>query len=213
MGTSTSRLGLFKPAVSDLMSDVNNHLNANLDKIDAAMPFTRAGADPGAPYVGQLTLRSDLSDKAQIRESAAWREWAQYYTPVSIETETNVTTTSTTYTAGADVLSTTFNAPHNGRVWVTVSALGFQSTNNDGFCGFEIRNTNAAGAVVVAAADNKAIECNGVNGFQGSFRVMVSGLTPLTQLYYIQTMIRSESGAATYTAGWRRLEVERRHCT
>lgn len=212
-GTYTSRLNLYKPSGSDLMSDVTNHLNANLDKLDAAQPFIRAASLPASPYGGQIAVNSAQDDTPYIR-SITWFETVKIPTYVVAntgESETDITTVSTTYGAGATVVSCTFTAPANGRVWLNLSA--FIENNNASrlaYLSVEVRETNAGGAIVMAAADRKGIQVQGPSGLQSTRRILVTGLTPFTQTYYAQAMLRTSNADGTATAFWRRIEAETR---
>lgn len=73
MATTTTRLGLTKPAASENI-DVAL-LNTNADAIDAAMSFRpcTSGTRPGSPYDGQTIIETDTG-KAYVRRGASWRQ-------------------------------------------------------------------------------------------------------------------------------------------
>jgi hypothetical protein len=72
MSTTTTRLGLVKPAGTEAY-DVNV-VNANSDKVDAAMPLSVTSTTrPSSPYAGQVIHESDTSE-ILVRNAAnsAW---------------------------------------------------------------------------------------------------------------------------------------------
>lgn len=71
MGTTTTRLGLFKPDGTDFV-DRPADLNANWDAIDAAMGFQRLGSFPGSPYSGKGIHRSDQNDRPYFFNATTW---------------------------------------------------------------------------------------------------------------------------------------------
>ncbi|WP_433242490.1 hypothetical protein [Actinomadura nitritigenes] len=125
--------------------------------------------------------------------------------PVIISTETDQTTTSTTFINGG--LGTTFVPPPSGLVYVTVSGAVECEAPSTAFLGWEIRLTNASGAVVVAADDRRAVGVQEDKFAQASYRCPVSGLTPGTT-YFIRAMLRTTNAAQTASAFWRELLVE-----
>jgi hypothetical protein len=69
--TFTPRFNLEKPANNDYVDTWDQVVNANLDKLDAALATVPVvTADPSAPAAGQMWVRSDLS-QLRIRVGAA----------------------------------------------------------------------------------------------------------------------------------------------
>lgn len=107
---------------------------------------------------------------------------------------------SNVYAADSPACAVTFAAPPTGQVYVTVTA---NNTTGAVWQSWEIRETNAVGTVIVAAADANAVELGGNN--QASTRSLATGLTPGKQ-YYCRTIIRCNAGAGNVAS--RRLLVE-----
>jgi hypothetical protein len=60
--TFTPRFNLEKPANNDYVDTWDRIVNANMDKLDAALATVPvATTDPSAPAAGQMWVRSDLS--------------------------------------------------------------------------------------------------------------------------------------------------------
>jgi hypothetical protein len=76
MSTTTTRLGLYKPAAdgSELVNVVTD-LNNNLDSIDAKMGafVCTSGTRPGSPYNGQFIRETDTG-KLMLWDGTAWRQ-------------------------------------------------------------------------------------------------------------------------------------------
>ncbi len=69
--TFTPRFNLEKPANNDYVDTWDQVVNANMNKIDAALAAVPvATADPPAPAAGQMWVRSDLS-QLRIRVGSA----------------------------------------------------------------------------------------------------------------------------------------------
>jgi hypothetical protein len=71
MATFTTRLGLRKPATTDLV-DVGTDVNDSMDIIDNAIGFFRTNAFPGSPYSGRPIMRSDLTDNLFVYNGSVW---------------------------------------------------------------------------------------------------------------------------------------------
>lgn len=127
--------------------------------------------------------------------------------PVSGFSGTDVTTTSTSFVAGSPLVEATFIAPPSGSVYITVSSAPECDVPSSATCSFEVRVTNSAGAVVLAAADDRGVGVQEDNWAQASYRYLLTGLTPRAQ-YYARTMHRSSNGAATATFFTRGILVE-----
>lgn len=72
MATFTTRLGLRKPAGSDLVT-VGTDINDSMDIIDNAIGFSQLGAFPGTPYTGRPVTRTDLSNNSFIWTGSVWK--------------------------------------------------------------------------------------------------------------------------------------------
>lgn len=127
--------------------------------------------------------------------------------PVEDEDGTDVNSTSTTFEAGSPVVSVTFNGPPSGKVIVTVYAQLECVSPSSAYCGFEIRETNASGTIVVAASQDVAAAKQEADFAASSRRKLITGLTP-GQLYYAQTMHRTSNGANAATLFHRAILVE-----
>jgi hypothetical protein len=115
------------------------------------------------------------------------------------------TTTSTTFATPGTVVETTFIAPPSGVVMVVIGGqLVNGAAGNQLFLGFEVRNTNVSGSVVLAASDNNALQSKDVNDFMASMIIPVSGLTA-GNTYYVRLLNRVTAGTGTMTR--RRLNV------
>lgn len=116
-----------------------------------------------------------------------------------------VTTTSTTFATNGANVELTFVAPPSGAAMVVVGGqLVNGAAGNQVFLGFEVRNTNVSGSVVVAASDNNALESKSTTDFMASMVIPISGLTP-GNTYYARALHRVTAGTGTLTR--RRLNV------
>lgn len=126
--------------------------------------------------------------------------------PVSGFDETDTTTTSTSFISGTSV-SATFIVPPSGKVYVTVSGALECAAPSAAQLSFEVRVTDSAGAVVLAATDANGIGQQEDKWSQGSYRHLVTGLTPRVQ-YYARTMHRTSNAAQTASFFRRGILVE-----
>lgn len=142
-------------------------------------------------------------------DGAAWKfkEPGNQCPPMSAFNGTDVTTTNTSFIAGSPLVETTFLAPPSGSVYITVSSAPECDAPSSATCSFEVRVTNAAGAVVLAAADDRGVGVQENNWAQASYRYLLTGLTPRVT-YYARTMHRSSNGANTATFFTRGILVE-----
>lgn len=213
MATSTTRLGLRKPADTDVVS-VTTDLANNYDAIDGALSGQVVSAFPGSPFIGKIVLRSDLSNQPYIWDGTAWRAIpvgrSDTSLPKQVRDATSISTTSTTYVVGSTLLSTTFNAPHSGSVYITLTAQVEGTSPSSGWASWELHLTNQAGAIVSgwAANDFQAVQMQDNFNVRASERTLVTGLTPITQLYYIQAMIRTSNSANACNVFDRKLLIE-----
>lgn len=161
---------------------------------------------PAAPTAGQRIWRTDKG-YYETWNGSAWKVKDFLSSPVSASSETDQTTTSTSFAAGSTQVSTTFVAPPSGIVYVTVSGTIECEAASSAYLGYEIRNDTVAGSVVQATDDRRAFAVQGDNSVQGSFRKAVTGLTA-GNTYFIRTMLRTSNGASTAQAVWREIIVE-----
>jgi hypothetical protein len=166
------------------------------------------GSDAGRPANPTAAQRIWRSDKGYYEwwNGAAWKVSAALSTPVSASSETDVSTSSTSYTAGSPQVSTTFVAPPSGIVYVTVSAAIECVAPSTASCSWVIRNTSVAGSVVVAADDRQAVMVQEDHFVSASYRKLVTGLTA-GNTYFIRTMHKT-SGAGAADLFWREILVE-----
>lgn len=87
MATTTTRLGLRKPASSDSV-DVATDIDASYDKIDANVGrfICTSSTRPGSPYQGQLIYETDTKDAYQWNGTS----WKKDYTAESLVSATAV---------------------------------------------------------------------------------------------------------------------------
>lgn len=142
-------------------------------------------------------------------DGATWKftEPGSQCPPVSAFNGTDVTTTSTSFVAGSPLVEGTFVAPPSGKVYITVSSAPECDAPSSATCSFEVRLTNSAGAVILAAADDRGVGVQENNWAQASYRHLLTGLTPRVT-YYARTMHRSSNAAATATFFTRGILVE-----
>jgi hypothetical protein len=160
---------------------------------------------PAVPYISEEIYRTDKG-YFEWWNGLAWKIRAALLTPVSASSETDVSTSSTSYTAGSPQVSTTFVAPPSGIVYVTVSAAIECAAPSTASCSWEIRNTSVAGSVVVAADDRSAVMVQEDHFVSASYRKLVTGLTA-GNTYFIRTMHKT-SGAGAADLFWREILVE-----
>jgi len=129
--------------------------------------------------------------------------------PTQASSETNQTTTSTSFQAGATLCDLTFVAPPSGKVYVTVSgeiensvAATLTSLAVEVYLG-----TSSAGTLFKAADDADALRTQGTDNVKASRRTLVTGLTA-GSTYYAQTRLRSSNSGDTASAFSRYLIVE-----
>lgn len=120
---------------------------------------------------------------------------------------TTITTTSTTYVAGSPLVEATFLAPPSGKVYITVSGQSECAAPSSSQISFEVRNTNSAGSVVLAASDDRMVGMQEDKWSAGSRRHLLTGLTAKNQ-YYARSMHRTSNAANTATVFTRGILVE-----
>ncbi len=191
------------------ISDLDGRVDAVESDIDTNIaPFIihvcTSATRPPAPFEGMTIYETD-TDRYAYYTGTAWAY--RVLVPSVASSEADQTTTSTTFTAGSSPPNVTFVAPASGIVYVTVSGTVECETPSSAFLGWEIRETNAAGAVVTAADDRRALVVQDQYFVQASYRTRVTGLTAHAT-YYAQTMLRTSNASQTATAFWRELMVE-----
>ncbi len=149
-----------------------------------------------------------------LRAGGVWRRFGPGATqPQSVDASADlIGLTNTTFDPGtaAQWLGLTFNAPHSGMVWVTVS--GHSEVNTSGanaYLSFEIRNgsTIGAGGVFLAAATDNGVAIGGpgVTRLNASRRRLITGLTGGSD-YNMRTLHLTTSG--NYDVFHRELTIE-----
>jgi hypothetical protein len=118
--------------------------------------------------------------------------------PVQTFEGTNFTSATTTYTIGSPVCSVTIVAPASGSLYATIATRASNATaGQSSLLAFEVHVTNAAGALVLAASDDRAVQLATTGNQSASFRYMLTGLTPGTT-YYAQTLYRASGGTGNW---------------
>ncbi len=127
--------------------------------------------------------------------------------PVTSFSETDQNTTSTTPQAGSPIVSATFIAPPTGKVFVHIQGAMEGTSPASAYISFEVRVTDAAGAVVLATADDRAIGQQESFWSQSGATFLVTGLVPRVQ-YYARTMHYSSAAGSDATIFRRRITVQ-----
>lgn len=165
-----------------------------------------SGARPSSPVDGMEIYETDTKLKRRwFAAQGAWVIWPPQI--VEQSDTTTMTTTSNGFTVGSTPCDATFAAPPSGKVLVAVSG-NIEGFSPEGACylSYEIRNDNAAGAVVVAAGFGNALMSQGVTNIQATFQRLHSGLTA-GNTYYIRTMHASGTAGSTVSIFQRRITV------
>lgn len=209
MATTTTRLNLRKPATSDTVN-VTTDISNNMDTLDTAAGFERRTDFPSSPFTGKAVMRSDRSDRCYVYDGTNWEEVLIRSAIMAVQQdfdETQVTTTSTSYTSLSPAVEITFVAPPSGAVIVTVTANLECVSPSSAFASWEMRETDSSGTIKHSATDAVKAVCQQDDSLhQGSTRALASGLTAGTT-YYVRVMCRSTS-SNTATFFYRGLMVE-----
>lgn len=166
-----------------------------------------ASARPAIPLAAEMWLRTDLR-AIEVFDGTSVGTVPILSAPVEAESNTDVTTTSTTFVAGSPQVGVSFKAPPSGRVFVTVYAQLECESPSAAYCGFEIRLNDATGTVVVAASQDVAAAAQDAFFAGSTRRKLITGLTPVTQTYFARTMHRTSNSASTATIFHRAILVE-----
>lgn len=179
MATSTTRLGLRKPANPDVVNVVSD-VNANMDKIDSSVnlfPCTSA-TKPALPFTGQLILLTD----AQVVQCWTGTQWVTIGGSGALGKMglANITADSTLQNNASGEtgphMSITFTADASRRYWVeTLVGVTTDGTGGARSEGVE-RVRRAAGASVTTAGTQIGSDCpltalRGPNGAKWSKRI------------------------------------------
>jgi hypothetical protein len=199
MATTTTNLGLRKPATTDVVN-VSTDINDNMDKIDAAVGFQVVTAFPGTPYIGKGVVRSDQNNRTYIWNGTKWVEIMVLDNIMKYQesrTNTQFNTTSTSFTAVVPEVSLTFVAPQSGAVFVGLTGRLETVLPSYSAVSWEIRNTNVSGTVVHAATEDvKAVMCQGDQFIQATTVCTAPGLTP-GNTYYARAMFKTSSNTGS----------------
>lgn len=177
---------------------------ALVDRVDGMIVTVRS------PWT-QYTWRADNSTWNQSGGPGAISE-----PPLEAYEGTALTTSTTTFNAGAPGHSQVFTAPKSGQVYITVSSLLIITVGTgSGYLAAEVRAgaVIGSGTVIDAAVTQKAVSIGGAallrNG--SSYRYLVPGLTSGSQ-YHVRTMFTtSASPTCTMQIFYRRVLVEMVH--
>lgn len=131
-------------------------------------------------------------------DGAVWKfvEPGSQCPPVSGFSETDQNTSSTTPQVGSPTVSATFIAPPSGKVYITSFGACECTAPSSAQLSFEVRVTDAAGAVILAAGDDHGTGQQEDKWSQASARHLITGLTPRVQ-YFTRTMHYSSSAVSS----------------
>lgn len=200
LATDLTQLQLTGPTVNDGTADV---------------PGSRISVFPGGinyetfPYpTGDHTL--DGGHLFYGRLESADNEFA----PVANADITNASTNSTTYTGvtGGNTMTITMRRPLSGRLNVSIySALSGTVAGMNVLTSFEIRQTNGAGTILVAASDSRALlfqpPLGGSDAAYGA-TFLVEGLTSVPNGDNIWIQMQHRVSANTGNWAWRRMTAQ-----
>lgn len=198
MATTTTKLGLRKPATSDAVN-VTTDISNNMDLIDAATGFEMRTSFPGTPYAGKGVVRTDQNNRTYIWTGSKWSEIITLdnimkYTEARTSTQYN--STSTSFTPMVPEVSITFVAPPSGVVFVGLTARLECVLPSYATCSWEIRNTNVSGSVLHAATEDiKSVMVQGDQFIQAT----TISTAPLTagNTYYARVMVKTSSNTVS----------------
>lgn len=179
MATSTTRLGLRKPANGDVVNVVSD-VNANMDKIDSSINLFPciSSTKPALPYTGQLILLTD----AQVVQCWTGSQWVTIGGSGALGKMglANITADSALQNNASGEtgphMSITFTADASRRYWVeslvSVVTDGGSGVRSEGVQ----RLRRAAGASVTTAGTQVGNDCpitalRGPNGAKWSKRI------------------------------------------
>lgn len=165
-----------------------------------------SGTRPSSPVDGMEIYETDTKLKRRwLAATNAWVIWPPQV--VEGSSTTTQTTTSTGYSVGSPACDAFFAGPPSGKVMVTVSGNleGF-GTEGAAYLSYQIRQTDASGAIFSDSDDYRSLQVQGIGNIQASFTSYHSGFTA-GQVYYIRSMLRSATSGSTVTAFYRRLTI------
>lgn len=175
MSTTTSRLALVKPAVSDMMNIGDNVLNDNYTTLDGAVgaPTFTSATRPGSPWAGRTIFESDTGN-LMFWDGSAWKYWGND-TLQREHSAADVGIQITTVASETLHKSLTFAATQNRRYRIDFNHNGeYSGTNTNG--SYVIRIRWAAGSSV-ATSDTLLretyIKCNAAGNCGRSMADMV----------------------------------------
>lgn len=198
MATTTTKLGLRKPATTDNVN-VTTDIGDNMDKIDAATGFEVLAAFPTSPYKGKGVVRSDQGNRTYVWTGTKWSEILSLDNVMKYQearTSTQFNTTSTSFVPVSPEVSLTFVAPPSGVVFMGLTARLEAVLPSYATCSWEIRNTNVSGTVLHAATEDiKAVMMQGDQFVQAT----TISTAPLTagSTYFARVMVKSSSNTTS----------------
>ena len=204
MATTTTRLGLRKPATTDVVN-VTTDISDNMDTIDSEVGIEVVTSFPTDPYAGKLVMRNDLGNQLYVFGGLVWlrimveEQQTAIMAPVEDWDTTGIASfTNMAYDAYTPTVSVTFTAPPSGIVYVTTTAALEGSAGTTAYVAWEMRENNVSGSIVHAATDDvKAVAQQDLFNHQGSTRTRATGLTPGNQ-YYARVMKRINQGGGSW---------------
>lgn len=141
-----------------------------------------------------LALESGVMTLRRYEGAQGWLVWPPV--PVQVQETTSFNFSSTSFAAGSPACQTTFVGPPHGRIRVEIAAhLTASNVNEQALLSYEIRLTNSAGAVVVAAAEANGVLMHDTGNVQAGAAVIHTGLIS-GQTYFIRTMHQASASAA-----------------
>jgi hypothetical protein len=180
MSTTTTRLGLYKPAAdgSELVNVVTD-LNNNMDSIDAKMGafVCTSGTRPGSPYNGQFIRETDTG-KLMLWDGSGWRQ--VLYNTAAWGNPLTVSGGDVTSTGGAFLVARSAGTAFDAKV--TADSVSRWSMDTSGFMewggGAGVRDTNLyrASANLLKTDDSLDVIGNlNVTGITGVGDINVAG--------------------------------------
>ncbi len=193
MATTTTRLGLRKPAGNDPVSVITD-IDENMDKLDDAAGAFRGTSFPVTPFEGKLVARSDQSDRFYFWDGTTWEELIVRSTipqVLQVVETTDITYAATSYDPGSPLCAGNFNAPISGKVAITVGGQVECTSPSSVFLSFQVfEGSDATGTSKLGSSDDRSVAQQDAFFHQGSFRYILTGLTPGAQ-HYIRTTHRA----------------------
>lgn len=111
-----------------------------------------------------------------------------------------ISTASTTFVNGASTAAAAVTTPLSGTLLINVTAdIANSVAANAGDLTFELRENNAAGAILVPANVGRAARCQGTNRTSASATYLAEGIVTTAPILYARAMFASDNAANTAT--------------